>query len=222
MESDVNRLYVVIFVLSVIIKAIYSAFEFAIVEVNDNKVKSLAENDARYNNLLRLISAPSKMRASFSVAKIFCVILIVICFVKSGLFDLCILSPIYLLLNNDKSSLHIAEYTSMFIFMILLVIFLNVFTEVIPRRIAEKSIDRLALFSMPFIKFIIVLFRPLTLVIEGISFVIRCFLFFFFNKNIFIFIFRNIVIRYIRINFFMYIFGFFIFFYRMSYTFFIF
>lgn len=172
MESDVNRLYVVIFVLSIIVKAVYSAFEFAIVEVNDNKVKSLAENDAKYKNLLKLISAPSKMRASFSVAKIFCVILIVICFIKSGLFDLWILNPIYSLLNNDKSSLHIAEYISMFIFMIFLVIFLNVFTEVIPRRIAEKSIDKLALFSMPFIKFIIVLFRPLTLVIEGISFVI--------------------------------------------------
>ena len=45
MESDVNRLYVVIFALSIIVKAVYSAFEFAIVEVNDNKVKSLAENN---------------------------------------------------------------------------------------------------------------------------------------------------------------------------------
>lgn len=172
METDINRLYLVLLILSVIVKAMYSAFEFAIVEVNDNKVKNLAESNVKYQKLLKLISAPSKMRASFSVAKVFCVILIVISFIKSGLFNLWILNPIYALLNNDVNLLYISECLSMFLCILLLVIFMNVFTEVIPRRIAEKSIDELALFSMPFIRFIIVLFRPLTLIIEGISFAI--------------------------------------------------
>ncbi|MCD7801203.1 MAG: hemolysin family protein [Ruminococcus sp.] len=179
METDIYRLYFVLFIVFVIIKAIYSAFEFAIVEVNDNKVKNLAKNDVRYKKLLKLISAPSKMKSSLAVAKIFCIIFIVLFFMLSNTF----ISSIYVYENisnlisyigftDNDISIIVAMIILILLLVIVLVIFLSVFTDIIPKRIAEKNIDRLALFSVPFINFIIVVFKPITLIIDGISFVI--------------------------------------------------
>lgn len=177
METDINRLYMVLSIVFMLLKALYSAFEFAIIEVNDNKVKNLSENNNKYKKLLKLISSPSKFKISLSVGKTFCIIFIVLFFILSDL-----LNP--LLYNNILSIIHginntnydinviIAEYISLFLFAVILVVFLNVFTDIIPRRIAEKNIDGVALFSVPFINFVIVIFRPLTLIIDGISFLI--------------------------------------------------
>lgn len=177
METDINRLYVVLCVVFMILKALYSAFEFAIIEVNDNKVKNLAENNEKYKELLKLISLPSKFRISLSVAKTFGIVFIVLFFILSDLFNSLLYNNILNIIcsitnTNYDTNVIVAEYISLFLFVIILVVFFNVFTDIIPRRIAEKNIDGLALFSVPFINFIIIVFRPLTLIIDGISFLI--------------------------------------------------
>jgi putative hemolysin len=155
-----------------LLKAVYSAFEYAIIEVNDSKIKTLAESDGKYLPLLDMISAPNKVRTSFSVARVFCVALIVITFMGSGWFNVWILRPVSNVLSHWVGFVPFAEYVAMLVFVVLLVVVMNVLTDVIPKRIADRNIDSVALTAVPYVKCIVILFKPLTLAIDGLSFVI--------------------------------------------------
>ena len=68
MSIDEGRLPACIIALAVfiILRAFYTACEHALIEVNDSKVKSLAERDKKYQKLLDVITRPQKTRVAFS------------------------------------------------------------------------------------------------------------------------------------------------------------
>ena len=71
MEPDGSRIwiYVLLIVVFALLKGVYTACEYAVTEVNDSKVKTLAETDPRYARLLKLIEAPQKMMLAFSMQR---------------------------------------------------------------------------------------------------------------------------------------------------------
>ena len=56
MEPDGSRIwiYVLLILVFALLKGVYTACEYAVTEVNDSKVKTLAETDPRYARLLKL------------------------------------------------------------------------------------------------------------------------------------------------------------------------
>ena len=71
MEPDGSRIwiYVLLILVFALLKGVYTACEYAVTEVNDSKVKTLAETDPRYAKLLKLIEAPQKMMLAFSMQR---------------------------------------------------------------------------------------------------------------------------------------------------------
>lgn len=71
MEPDGSRIwiYVLLILVFALLKGVYTACEYAVTEVNDSKVKTLAETDPRYARLLKLIEAPQKMMLAFSMQR---------------------------------------------------------------------------------------------------------------------------------------------------------
>ena len=68
MNVDQGLLPICMIVLAVffVLRAFYTACEHALIEVNDGKVKSLAESDEKYQKLFEMISKPQKTRIAFS------------------------------------------------------------------------------------------------------------------------------------------------------------
>lgn len=170
METDGNRLYsfVVVLIFFLVIKAVYSAFEYAVLEVNDSKIKSLAEKDSKYNKLLDLITSSNfkKMRVTFSI--------------HTAISDI-IISIMGMLIFKDSLDRFIVRYipynlisemVSILIILLVEVIILVVFTEILPIEIAKKNIEMVALKSVRFIKILVVILYPLAGVINGISYLL--------------------------------------------------
>lgn len=165
METDGNRLYYFLFILIlfVLIKMIYSAFEYAVLEVNENKVKSLAEKDSKYDKLLKLISSPKNIETIFSIHNIFSdiVISIMSILIFNGYLNRILMEYIpYKLLS---------ETISIFIILIIEVIILVIFTKILPIKIASKNIDSVSLKSVEFINILTLILSPLSMIINGIS-----------------------------------------------------
>lgn len=71
MESDANRWLSGALILFLFLKGFYAACEFAVVEINDAKVKGFAEKGGREGRLFKLLSKPSRLITVFSVHKVF-------------------------------------------------------------------------------------------------------------------------------------------------------
>jgi putative hemolysin len=107
----------------------------------------------------------------------FCVVAIVLSFVEAKAFDVWVYGgtlKLFDILNVAKFSGYdiVTQLVAMLIFAVVLVAVVVSFTDILPRRIAEKYLDDLALNSVLWVKAIEVLFKPLTLLIDGISFVV--------------------------------------------------
>ena len=80
MDSDGSRvkIFIAVMVALFLIRALYSACEYALVEVNDSKVKTLAEKNKKYEKLLNVISKPRELITTFAVHRVLsCVIITV-------------------------------------------------------------------------------------------------------------------------------------------------
>lgn len=175
MDADGNNLwiFILILVLFILIKAFVNACHYALIEVNDSKVRSMAEKDKKYSRLLDLISKPSEMLAAFSVCRIVLdsVILLTAFIVFSHYLNgfmtditgINILGmKIYEAVDGTSETVYvITTAVSYLLFILIASIIINVFTEIIPVRFAEKNTDSLALKCVPFIHFIIAFFKPL-------------------------------------------------------------
>lgn len=179
MDSDAGNSWSLVFllILFILIKGIINACHHALVEVNDAKVRSMAEKDKKYNRLLDLISAPSEMLTAFSLCRIVLdsVILLTAFIMFSGylndfitditginIFGIQIHENIIEAVDGTSETVCIFILIAAYlIFILISSLVLNVFTEIMPVRFAEKNIDGLALKCVPFIHFIIIFFKPL-------------------------------------------------------------
>lgn len=171
MDSDGSQMWIFILlsIFFVLIKALLNACEYAVIEVNDSKVRSLAEHDRKYKKLLDLISNPSDMITAFSVGKT--LLNICISFITLIAFSM----PVYSFfadtfsINSDfLPLLKIAVYIALALLNAIAVI---VITEILPKRFTEKNIDSFAVKCVPAVRCIIKFFSPVKNISFGIAFV---------------------------------------------------
>lgn len=130
MSIDEGRLPVCIIalVIFIIVRAFYTACEYALIEVNDSKVKSLAERDKKYQKLFDVISKPQKTRVAFSSHKAFSSIIISFLTVMS--FGM----PVEKIFEKYMSHV-LSGVLSLLALIIVLGIVLVVFTDILPKKL---------------------------------------------------------------------------------------
>ena len=81
MSPDGSQLLILLIVLT-IIRAFFTSLEYIIVEVNDAKIKELAEENEKYKKLRDFLAMPTSMLNTFSVHRIFssmCIGVLAVC-----------------------------------------------------------------------------------------------------------------------------------------------
>lgn len=167
MNVDQGLLPICMIVLAVflVLRAFYTACEHALIEVNDGKVKSLAESDEKYQKLFEMISKPQKTRIAFSSNRAISAIVI------SGLAVVSFGEMLVDFLSRFVDS-GWSVVLSFVILVFLLGIVLVIFTDVLPKRIADKCTDKLALMSVRPVILMRAFYFPFSCVIYGVSWVI--------------------------------------------------
>lgn len=139
----------------ILINAFFAASEMAIVSANDTKIKLLAEEgNKRAIVLEKLLSRPSNFLAAIQVGV-----------TLSGLFSSAVASEsiadrITAAFENSGVSPALVKFLSVFIVTILLSYFTLVFGELVPKRIAMKKSESLALRVAGILNAISVIFLP--------------------------------------------------------------
>lgn len=157
MDSDGIRLLVLL-LFFILLKAFYTNCEHKVIEVSDSKVKELAESDGRYKKLCELILNPSRMITAFSIYKVISTLCIgvTLLFVFLGILPEC------------KFEVLIGCVCSIISGSVVV----SAFTDIIPKRMAEKNIsEEKALKAMPFVKVLIIMMAPFSLLTNAFSFV---------------------------------------------------
>ncbi|CDZ23427.1 hypothetical protein CCDG5_0284 [[Clostridium] cellulosi] len=139
----------------ILINAFFAASEMAIVSANDTKIKVLAEEgNKRAIVLEKLLSRPSNFLAAIQVGV-----------TLSGLFSSAVASEsvadrIAAAFENSGVSPALVKFLSVFIVTILLSYFTLVFGELVPKRIAMKNSEALALRVAGILNAISIIFLP--------------------------------------------------------------
>lgn len=169
MDTDGSRLwiFVLLYVITVLVKAFFAAAEYAVTEVNDSKIRSLAERNKKYKKLLELISDPADMLNAFSVNKILLNICASFIILAGAGETLC---------NTLKSAfaapLPVYRIISYLVLFIANAVMIIVFTEFMPKRFIQRKTDSFSVKCVPAIRFMIKFVAPIKAVSLGISFVI--------------------------------------------------
>ena len=120
-------------------------------EINDSKVKTLAEKDKNYKKLLKLIETPTKMMIAFSIQRALSSVFISICSILS--FNPILTNFLGRVLNGVKSG--VLQAVSILIISLLTAMVIVVFTDTIPRHIAINVKDSFAVKCVGVVKLLI-------------------------------------------------------------------
>lgn len=157
-----HMMKIIIFILGalIIIKAIFTACEYAIIESNDTKIKNLAEKEKKYQRLMKLLESPSKLITSFSIGRVGMNMLI-------GIFILALTSwftdgismffvrPMYIILS--------------IVIMLGATALITALTEIIPKKMIQKNPEKFAALMSMIVKIYVILLSPLSAIAYGIS-----------------------------------------------------
>lgn len=155
MDSDGSRfICIALLIALVIVRAVYRAFEYAMTEVNDSKIKSMAEKDKRYGRLEKLLRQPSRMIVSFSMGKTIAgaavAVLSVIVFCPKNVGDIQKILLIALIVLASA-------------------VMMTALTDMLPRKIASKKTEPIALFAVLPVKLLIGALSPVSMITYGIA-----------------------------------------------------
>lgn len=164
MSIDEGRLpaCIIALVIFIIVRAFYTACEYALIEVNDSKVKSLAERDEKYQKLFDVISKPQKTRVAFSSHRAFSSIIISFLTVMS--FGMPVEKIFEKYLNHVLSGV-----LSLIALIIVLGIVLVVFTDILPKKLVGLHAEKFALMSLKPVAVLRIFYFPFSCVTAGIS-----------------------------------------------------
>lgn len=165
MDSDgsLTTILLIVTIVLLLIRAFYSACEHALIEVNDGKVKNKAEKNRKYQKLLDVISKPREILSTFSVHRVLSCILVSVFGLLSGgarIFDA----------FSDILNAYAALFLALITFSVILLLVMHIFTDVIPKRIAEKNIEKMALAMVIPYKILRVPMIPFEIISRGIIF----------------------------------------------------
>lgn len=150
---------IIIILILTTINALFAAAEFAIVSSKNTKIKILAEKGNKNAILFqKLLKEPTKFLSSIQVAITFAG------FLSSASAATSLSTYMTDFLNMLK--IPYAAQTSVIIITILLSIFILLFGELIPKRIAMVNPEKIALALIPMVNFIYIIFRPIVVILS--------------------------------------------------------
>ena len=150
---------IIIILILTTINALFAAAELAIVSSKNTKIKILAEKGNKNAILFqKLLKEPTKFLSSIQVAITFAG------FLSSASAATSLSTYMTDFLNMLK--IPYATQTSVIIITILLSIFILLFGELIPKRIAMVNPEKIALALIPMVNFIYIIFRPIVVILS--------------------------------------------------------
>ena len=150
---------IIIILILTTINALFAAAELAIVSSKNTKIKILAEKGNKNAILFqKLLKEPNKFLSSIQVAITFAG------FLSSASAATSLSTYMTDFLNMLK--IPYAAQTSVIIITILLSIFILLFGELIPKRIAMVNPEKIALALIPMVNFIYIIFRPIVVILS--------------------------------------------------------
>ena len=159
MSEHTNAITQIIILILTTINALFAAAELAIVSSKNTKIKILAEKGNKNAILFqKLLKEPTKFLSSIQVAITFAG------FLSSASAATSLSTYMTDFLNMLK--IPYAAQTSVIIITILLSIFILLFGELIPKRIAMVNPEKIALALIPMVNFIYIIFRPIVVILS--------------------------------------------------------
>lgn len=152
-----------VIVLLLVIKAFFAACESAVTEFNDQKLKNLSEKDSRAAILLKITASPSSMMMTFSLFRVFSVIVV------SVLSAAAFFPPLYNRFSDmmnglrENSPFAAAFFSAVGALLIIIIpewLVISAFTETMPKRIVRKNAEEFALSHCHAIKTLTAVLRP--------------------------------------------------------------
>ncbi len=164
MDSDGSQVkfFLVATIVLLLLRAFYSACEHALIEVNDGRVKSQAEKNKKYKKLLDVISKPKELIYVFSVHNVFSCIVIAFSAIIAFGFSL---AEIF----SEHMNSTLAATASIVLVAIGLLIVIHIFADLLPKKLAEKNVEKLSLFMVAPYKVLKVVMTPFGLILNGFA-----------------------------------------------------
>ncbi len=149
-----------------LLKAFITACEYAVIEVNDSKVKKYAENDKKARRLLNLISKPNRLLVSISIFK--SITTVIVTFIVTITFYSVTSEYFNGLIHNDT----LANGISIIALILLSTIAIVTFSSTIPKKMARKYNERFPYNIAGLLNGFIILITPIEKIIAGLTFVL--------------------------------------------------
>lgn len=146
-----------ILIILILLNAFFAASEIAFISLNDAKVAKQAKNgDKKAKQILKMLENPSKFLATIQIG------ITLAGFLSSAFASDAFASKLAPVLNNliPQVSISVWQSVSIIIITMILSFFTLVFGELVPKRLAMKSYEKIAFATIGVIRFIYILTVP--------------------------------------------------------------
>lgn len=146
-----------ILIILIFLNAFFAASEIAFISLNDAKVAKQAKNgDKKAKQILKMLENPSKFLATIQIG------ITLAGFLSSAFASDAFASKLAPILNNIIPQVSISVWQSISIIIITMILsfFTLVFGELVPKRLAMKSYEKIAFSTIGIIRFIYILTVP--------------------------------------------------------------
>ncbi len=146
-----------ILIILIFLNAFFAASEIAFISLNDAKVAKQAKNgEKRAKQILKMLENPSKFLATIQIG------ITLAGFLSSAFASDAFASKLAPILNNIIPQISISVWQSVSIIIITMILsfFTLVFGELVPKRLAMKSYEKIAFATIGIIRFIYILTVP--------------------------------------------------------------
>lgn len=147
----------------ILIKAFITACESAVIEVNDAKLKKMAEREDPAKRLVEVLSRPNRLIISLSVFKALTAVAVTI--VATLTFFMPLQNKLLKICENVKTT----GVISIIIIVVVTTVLLSTFGDNIPKKIAQKNSMGFAIKVSGILKAIVIIMLPLTALIHVLT-----------------------------------------------------
>ena len=153
-------------VIFLLLKAFITASETAVIEVNDSKVKKLAETSKKGERLLKLISKPNRLLVSISILK--SLTTIIVAFVATITFFEPLDKYFFKLIDNK----YLSDFITILTLIVGLVIVIVTISSTIPKKLARKNTEKFPYAVAGILNAFIILITPMEKIIAFFTFIL--------------------------------------------------
>ena len=165
--DDGSRLYIGLIsgIIFLLIKGFFTACETAVIEVNDTKIKKLAETDKKAKRLFNIISQPNKLLVSLSVFKALTTVIVAI------LATVTFYAGLKVKISRFDIRPTVISMLSIIIIVLITTLLLVVFGDSIPKRLAKKDSETFAIGISGILHSLMIILSPFTKLISVVTFI---------------------------------------------------